>query len=357
METNSSNYEKVLKQMKEHQKNKKLVSSELGDLFANYLGDSLFSCVFQHHLQVVEDDEVKEFLKYALDTSKKHLNTITDIYIKEGIPVPVGFGEQDVRLDAPRLFSDIFMVFYITEMSRAGLMTYGSALSSASRYDIIDYFDMCIQDTITTYKKGLHLLLSKGFDIVPPAIPYPKKVDFVENDSFISVIAGKSRPLTALEIKHLQVNINTNTLGKAFMLGFSQIASSDKLRKYFQEGAQLADKQIKQLGKVMMNENVPSPKLMDEHLTDSTTPPFSDKLMLYHAGLANAIGMQNYGIAVSKIMRHDIHLQFVRLTSGIAKYADQGLNMMIDYGWFEKPPTAADRKKLADRSTGSNPKD
>lgn len=351
--TSSQAEKEVMEQVKEHQQNKKLTASEIGDLFANYLGDSLFACVFEHHLQVVEDDEIKDFILFTLDTAKNHLNMIKDIYTQENIPIPVGFGEQDVRKDAPRLFSDMYMVFYITEMSRAGLMTYASALSTSSRHDILDYFDMCIQDTITIYKKGIYLLLSKGMDITAPSIPYPKKVDFVENQSFISLIAGKTRPVTAMEIKHLQININTNTVGKAMMTAFSQVASSDQLRKYFKEGESLAERQIKQLGELLMSENLPSPKLMDAHITDSTTSPFSDKLLMYHTTLSNAIGIQNYGTAVSKIMRHDIHAQFATLTAGIAKYANEGMNMMINKGWLEEPPTAADREKLSKMSSGT----
>ncbi|SDQ08748.1 DUF3231 family protein [Virgibacillus salinus] len=355
MESEGSPHDKTKKHMEEHQHHKKLAASELGDLFENYLGDSLFKCVFEHHLQVVEDEEIKDYIEFALDISKKHLNIIKDIYTKENIPIPVGFGEQDIRKEAPRLFSDMFMVFYITEMTRAGLLTYGGALSSSSRQDIIDYFDMCIQDTSKTYRRGIELLLAKGMDILPPNIPYPSKVDFVDRKSFTSAINAKNRPLSAQEIKHLQVNINSNTLGKSFMLGFSQVASSDKLRKYFYEGAQLADKQIKQLGSVLIQDNLPSPKLMDAHVTDSTTPPFSDKLMLYHTTLSNGIGIQYYGLAVSKILRHDIHAKLATLTAGIAKYSNQGVNITINNGWLEEPPTAADRKKLSKMSPGNPP--
>ncbi|MGJ9384929.1 DUF3231 family protein [Salipaludibacillus sp. CF4.18] len=352
METNtfSENEKEVLGQLKEHQQNKILNASELGELFANYLGDSLFSCIFEHHLQVVKDDEIKEFLKFALDTSKKHLKIIKEIYSKENIPMPVGFGEQDIRKEAPRLFSDIFMLFYITQMSRAALLTYGDTLSTSSRQDVVDYFKMTLNDTIEIYEKGLHLLSYKGIPIAAPTIPYPQKVDFVEKESFISVIGGKFRPLTALEIKHLQVNINTNILGKSMMLGFSQVASSDKLRKYFQEGVKVADRQIKELGKFLISENLPTPNLMDAHISDSTIPPFSDKLMLYSTSLANTIGLSNYGIAFAKIMRHDLHGQMAILTADIGKYANEGVNLTIGNGWFEEPPTAADRTELSKHS-------
>ncbi|MED4072019.1 hypothetical protein [Priestia endophytica] len=34
------------KEIEEHQQNKQLTSAELADLFSNYMGDSLFSCMF-----------------------------------------------------------------------------------------------------------------------------------------------------------------------------------------------------------------------------------------------------------------------------------------------------------------------
>jgi len=88
-------------QIAEHQQNKLLTSAELGDLFANFLGDSLFSCVFEHFLQVVEDDEVKDYVEFALALSKRHVKQISDIFLMKKIPIPVGFGEQDIRRDAP----------------------------------------------------------------------------------------------------------------------------------------------------------------------------------------------------------------------------------------------------------------
>ncbi|ENH97238.1 hypothetical protein J416_06622 [Gracilibacillus halophilus YIM-C55.5] len=339
-------------QMKEHQKHRPLTSAELGDLFANYLGDSLFYCVFTHHLEVVKDKEIKVFIESNLALTKKHLSFLRYLYQNEQIPVPVGFGEEDIRKEAPALFSDLFMVFYITEMSRAGVMTYGNALSTSSRSDIIEYFEMCIRETMNIYKEGINLLLSKGMDIAPPNIPYPKKVDFIEDQSFISYFSGKLRPLTGLEIKHLQINVNTNVLGKALLLGFSQVTSSEQLTKYFKQGSKRAEKQINKLGAFLMKENLPTPKLLDTHITDSTIPPYSDKLMLYHTSLASKIGIENFGIALSNVFRHDLHMKFASLTAGIAKYLDDGMNISICRGWLEEPPTAADRDKLSKKESG-----
>ncbi|WP_342047072.1 DUF3231 family protein [Bacillus sp. OTU530] len=343
----------VEEQIIEHQQNKLLTSAELGDLFANFLGDSMFSCVFEHFLQVVEDDEVKDYVEFAIALSKRHVKQISDIFIMEKIPVPVGFGEQDVRKDAPRLFSDMFMIYYITQMSSVALLTYGSAYGNANRQDIMNYFRNSMNDSAETYERGIHLLFSKGMDIGSPTIPYAKKVDFVEKKSFMSIIIGRDRPLTANEIKHLQYNINTNILGKSLMLGFSQVASSEKIRKYFHEGAKLAGKQIKGLSVHLTNEDLPSPKLMDAHITDSTSSPFSDKLLMYHSSLAGNTTLNNLGAALSQMTRHDLAAEFMTAIPMIGKYNNDGLNMMIEHGWFEEPFTAADRKELSKSSPGN----
>ena len=340
----------VDKEIKEHQQNKQLTSAELADLFSNYLGDSLFSCVFEHYLQVVQDDEIKDFIEFSLALSRRHVKEIQDIFKKENIPVPVGFGEQDVRKDAPRLFSDIFMVFYIVQMASVSLLTYGNAFSCSTRQDSMNYFRNSLNDSIETYERGIHLLLSKGVDVSSPTIPYAKKVDFVEEKSFISIFTGRDRPLTVNEIKHLQYNINTNILGKALMLGFSQVASSEKVRKYFQKGAELAGNQIQSFAEHLTSQDLPSPKLMDAHITDSTTSPFSDKLMMYHTSLAGNIAVQNFGVALSQMLRHDLAAEFIKLIPLIGKFNNDGLNMLIDRGWFEEPFTAPDRKELSKSS-------
>jgi hypothetical protein len=343
----------IKKEVEEHQQNKQLTSAELADLFSNFMGDTLFNCVFEHYLQVVQDDEVKDYIEFALALSKRHVKEISEFFKLERIPVPVGFGEQDVRKDAPRLFSDMFMVFYITQMASASLMIFGSAFSNATRQDIMNYFRNAINDSSETYERGIHLLLSKGMDISSPTIPYANKVDFVEKKSFISIISGRNRPLTANEIKHLHYNINTNILGKSLMLGFSQVASSEKIRKYFREGAELSDKQILSFAHHLTKQDLPSPKLMDAHVTDSTSSPFSDKLMMYHGSLAGNTALSNMGNALSQMTRHDLAAELMKFIPVIGKYNNDGLNMMIEHGWFEEPFTAADRKELSKSSPGN----
>ena len=58
---------------------------------------------------------------------------LTTIFKEEQIPVPTGFTyEHDVNLNAPRMYTDIFMLTYLTHMAQIGLVGYSGL-----------YFDEC----------------------------------------------------------------------------------------------------------------------------------------------------------------------------------------------------------------------
>ncbi len=72
--------------------------------------------------------------------------------------------------------------------------------------------------------------------------------------------------------------------------------------------------------------------------------------MMYHASLAGNIAVQNFGGALSQMLRHDLAAEFIKLILLVEKFNNDGVNMMIEHGWFEEPYTAPDRKGLSKSS-------
>lgn len=89
-----------------------MTSGEITALWTGYLGDSLARCVLVYFLSHVEDAEVRPLLEYALGLAEEHLAFKQDLFTREGFPIPHGFTDEDVRADAPRLFSDMLMLYY-----------------------------------------------------------------------------------------------------------------------------------------------------------------------------------------------------------------------------------------------------
>ena len=332
--------------MTQHE-NIQLTSAELAALHQNYLGDSMSICVFGHFLETVEDPEIKTVVEHALNISLQHVESIKKIFNEENIPVPIGFTEQDVNKRAPRLFSDPFYLSYIKHMARGGLAIYGFLQPHVFRSDVLSFYTKCLQSTIELNNEATVLLQKKGLAVRPAYIPYPDKNEFVHKQSFLSGFMGDKRPLTGMEITHLYANIQTNKLGEALSIGFSQVAQSNKIRKYFLRGKEISEKHIKVFSGYLRDENLPVPMTWDHEVSKSQEAPYSDKLMLFHFGLMNFSGSGNYGMSVAASQRKDIAAIYTRLNAEILLYAEDGANIMIDEGWLEQPPLSVDRNQLS----------
>jgi hypothetical protein len=78
--------------------------------------------------------------------------------------------------------------------------------------------------------------------------------------------------------------------------------------------------------------------IWDTMVTDSTIPPFSDKLMMFHIAFLNKAGLMEYGTILTDSLRHDLSAKIISIMPDVMKYAEDGINLMIDHGWLEEPP-------------------
>jgi hypothetical protein len=324
-----------------------LTASEMGMLWAQYMNDTMAACVMSYFANTCEDKEVLPVIEYALSLSQKHVRTVTEIFTGENYPIPVGFTDEDVNVHAPRLFSDTFQLLYLQNMAVIGMAAAVVAIGVSARSDVSDFYREILASASELHSKARKVAMSKGVYVRPPFISTPRKVDFVKKMSFLFDMLGKhKRPLTAIEITHLFINIQTNVLGKSMMTAFAQVCKSADAKQFFVEGRGIAGKHILKFSTVLTNEDVPAPQGSDHHVTDSTTAPFSDKLMMYHTTGMIAVGIGNYGTAAGTCERMDLSALYTRLSAEIALYAEDGAGVLINHGWLEQPPQADDRNAL-----------
>lgn len=326
--------------------NMRLTGAELGILWYQYMSDSMSLSVLKHQLAVVEDQEIRNVLDYARTLAENHLQEIQRLLQGENFPTPVGFTDSDVNLQAPRLLSDPFFLSYVRNMTRLALQRYGLALTTMARADVRKFYEECITTAASLSQMATDLELSKGLYARSPYIPIPQQVEFVSDHSFMGSLLGEQRPLLGAEVDHVFVNCQSNGIGKALITAFSQVAESNAIRDYFLRGKEIAQKHIEVFSSILINDDLPAPMSFDSYITNSTVPPFSDKLMLAHVVMLNATGIGNYGVSMSAAMRTDVVATYARLMVEIGLYVKDGALITIDNGWMEKPPQAADRKQL-----------
>lgn len=324
-----------------------LTSGEIANLWTQYMSDSMAACVLKHSIKNTQDKETRDMLEYALSLSESHIEKIKHFFNEENFPIPKGFTKDDVNLDAPALFTDTFLLAYMLIMTIHGLTGYAGAVSTSVRADQRAFFTECNKESMELHNRVVQLMLDKGIYSKPPRINTPKQVEFVHNQSYLSGWFGKKRPLNAIEISGVSYNMQKTVAKIVLEIAFAQVCKSKELQKYFQRGKTICKKQFDMLSAILSKEDLSSPASWVSEITDSTIPPFSDKLMLYHIVMLVSGGVGYLGAALSVSQRRDIALKYTYLMADIGRYAEDGAQLLIDNGWLEQPPLAEDRDNLA----------
>ncbi|WP_261134412.1 DUF3231 family protein [Bacillus sp. Marseille-Q3570] len=326
-----------------------LTASEIASVWTGYMQDSMSKCVMSYFLTIIDDQEIRPVIQLAYDISSDHLEKYTKIFNEEDIPVPVGFTlESDVNLNAPRLYSDVFLLTYINHMAKIGMLGYSGFVSMSSREDIRLMYIEGLQESAKLYELSSQIALSKGVFVRAPYIEYPEKTDFVDSKKYLSGVSlfSRQRPLNSVEISHLYMNIQTNLIGSKLSLSFAQISPREEIQEYMKRGRDISKKHVQIFTKSLLDNYIQPPVTSDASVTDSTTPPFSDKLALFQIGFMSAAGIGNYATAAAASQRSDLITNYQRLSLEIAQFAKDGADLMIQNAWLEEPPGTTDKDKL-----------
>jgi hypothetical protein len=314
----------------------------MGKLWATYMGNSMAKCILSYYLQHVEDENIKNLLENALKLTEEFLKTTKEIFEKENFPIPKGFTEEDVNLNAPRLFEDEYYVHYLKYAAKAGMSIYNVGIPLVYRKDVKEFFRYCMNSTMDLMDQIKEILMNKGLIIKPPLIPIPEKVDFVNKD-FLNGFLGHVRPLHALEIAHFYDNIENNVTSKALIMAFAQVAKDENIRQLFERGRDMTATNIENYIQKLHDENLPSPTFLDDLVTTTLFSPFSDKLMLFHKMDMFSMKIRAFGNSVAVNGRHDVGLLYTKSLMKIGAFVEDAAKIMIEKGWMEQPPSAAKR--------------
>ncbi|WP_335872347.1 DUF3231 family protein [Bacillus sp. 2205SS5-2] len=327
----------------------KLTSSEIGALWTTYIEASMSTCMLEYFIATCECQQTQDLLKKDLSFKKNNLpQKIQQILLNEQLPTPKGFGKEDINVLAPPLFSDSYILEHLLYSSRLGSANSNTLLVLMSRRDVRDLFTEGVQHFLTIFNETANLLLEKGLYIRPPYVTTQQSVEFISTNDYLGGggILHELRPLNTIEISHLFMHSQTNTLGLMIMTAFSQVAQNEDVKKHFIKGKELSKKIIQHCSDILSQSEIPSPKTWDANVSDSTIAPFSDKLMLQIVSGLSGFGVAMMGASISATMRTDVQATYFHLLKAISTFAKKGLELMIEHEWLEKPPTAPNRQNL-----------
>jgi hypothetical protein len=327
-----------------------LTAAEVSALWLQYLGDSMAICVYKYFLTIVENEEIKPILESALQLAESHVLKITEFLKDAEFQVPIGFTESDVNVNAPRLFSDQFLLFYSYIMTIHGITAYSLAITNLERQDLQNYFFECTTSSKELFQKIVQLAKNQPKFTSVPSIPSPDMPQFMDSPGFIENLFGDKRPLNSSEISTLFFNSMKTGFVSSLSLAFSQVAVREDVRNFLLKNVKLAGKDAQSLDAILQEDYLPIPEKWDNEITDSTVSPFSDKLIMFHAGFLVNAALTYYGASIGTSFRTDIIANYSKVFTHAMEAGALSFNIMVKHGWFEKQPEAIDRKSLAQGS-------
>ncbi|ASN03884.1 DUF3231 family protein [Virgibacillus necropolis] len=326
-----------------------LTSSEIASLWTAYMNDSMSKCILSFMLKYIDDPDIKPAVQSAYNISSDHLDQLLTLFEKEKYAVPNGFTEEDVNMNAPWLFSDTFCLSYINHMAKVGMLGYGGFVAMSAKEEIRNYFIQGLTETATLFNESSEIALSKGINARHPYIEVPKEADYVDSKKYMSGLNpfSNKRPLNAVEISHLYMNVLTNEMGAKLCLSFAQTSPTKEVQDFMLRGKEISQKHTKIFASTLLEDDIQAPHTPDVSISYSTTQTFSDKLLMFHISLISASGIGNYATAAAASQRTDLTVNYERLSLEVARLAKSGADIMIKHNWLEQPPGKKDREKLA----------
>lgn len=324
----------------------RLTSSEISNLWTHYIRETLQVCVIKYKLLTIKDPEVHKIFLIALELSEKHIEIMRNIFSEANFPTPIGFTDEDVNLDAPPLFTDLYCLEYIHTMTMHGAQAYSLAFSVSIREDIRNFYYQCNIDTMNLYNKSIEVLISKGIYQYPPQFITPDAVSFIGNFSYVTDIFGQARKMNSIETGNVFFNLKKSLLAKASLLGVKQVCKDTDVIQFIEKSLKVKNKHIAKFSQLLLEEDLHTPRSFDTEITNSNVSPFSDKLIMFHSGFLVAAAISYYGTAAVACMRADIAMLCEKsILDDLFIFAAFG-KLMIKKKWLEQPPEASDRHIL-----------
>ncbi|WP_175989900.1 DUF3231 family protein [Bacillus sp. Marseille-Q1617] len=317
-----------------------LTSSELGVLWITYQQKTMIKRMLEYLINHADDEQAKTIMEDLYDEISSIPDEIKTMFQQEGAAAPIGFTKEDVSLDAPKLYENGFDITLIRMVQEISMGMHTLNITMSYREDVIKLCQRLTAITQKYYAICTHYLLERGQLSRSPFIPMPKSVEFIKDTNYLKGMTpmSKSRHLNTVEVANLYHAVEANVSGIIMIDGFAQVAQKKDARKFFERGSKIANDIVHDLSKKMMESKLQVPVAANGNVTNSTTPPFSDKLMMYCVSLFCSFSVGSGSIGTAFSLRNDLPAKMVMIMQDIFSYAHDGAKIMIKHGWMEEPP-------------------
>lgn len=325
-----------------------LSTAEIGMLWLTYMEKTMILRITEYFLEKADDQEARNILGMCWQEVNYYTDLIKKLFEQQGVAIPIGFTEQDVNLEAPKLFDNGFDIMLLRVLKEMSMGLYTISMNMAYHVDVMTIFEGLNVVTQKIYKLATLYLLRKGILTLPPKGTMPKTTEYIKSKEYLAGLNpfSQKRALNDIELGILHHGIEANNVGFQLMTGFAQCAQDKEVKQYCVKGMELSKKQIQTFEEILLKSNVHFSAASGSTVTTSTVPPFSDKLVMHCIAFLNGFAIVGMSFGTFFSLRNDITMQSTLIAKDVFFYGEEGIRLMIKKGWFEEPPQMEDRAQI-----------
>ncbi|MCI3927069.1 DUF3231 family protein [Paenibacillus sp. TRM 82003] len=319
---------------------------ELGYLWVGLSINNMMEKILLLFRRHADDQRIEETYAFAARTTTEMIARRRTIMTSMNYYPPTGFGESDINVDAPKLFTDRFLMYYLLVGAKLGIPFHARAYAATTRPDLMEYMEDCLTMAAELHRRVTETMIAKNMYWTPPPLPAADASERIQKTGYLSGWFGDKRPFNSIEIANMYEIIETLDMLHTLTLGFAQTAQTEETLVLLRRGSELARSMSRRVRGWLDEELLSLPPDLIGEVSESRTPVFSERLMVCHlAGLYGSL-LTILGFSLGSGMRHDLITRFSELTAEAGLFAEKVTRFLIDREWLDKPPGSVDREAL-----------
>lgn len=318
----------------------KMSSTELGALWMTHQKKTMIMRILEYFIEKSDDQKAKNLMSGLWEQLDSKIIELKTMLEDEGAAPPIGFTNNDVNLDAPKLFENGFDIMFCRILKEISMGMYVLHMNTTYREDIVTFYKQLTNITQTYYNHFTQYLLEEGLLPRPTYVNMPKSIDYITNTTYLkgSNLLGHKRDLNTVEFEILYHAVETNITGMQLMTGFAQSTKNKEVKKYFIKGKELSKEIVKETGNILLDNDIHPPATPGGTITSSKEAPFSEKLMLFCTYLLGGFSLGGQGFGTSLNLRNDLMAKSAIFAKDTYEFIHEGVTIMMSNGWLEEPP-------------------
>jgi hypothetical protein len=148
---------------------------ELAEIFFNIERNYFALVLLTGFIQVVKDEQIKEFLTKGKDLAQKQIQFLNHTLIKEDLLGTVMINSE-VSTSTVSPFSEKLIMNLVTILNTQGITYIGHALATSARIDLANEYSKLIPEILQYGKEGNDILIERGWMEEPPHAPNRKEL-------------------------------------------------------------------------------------------------------------------------------------------------------------------------------------